>query len=241
MRNSIFALFIMLAQTLFAQDTLHLMSGKIKYIQADSMDYDYLYYHKIKKNGEVGRKKRKNLDFIFSINYKNEDRKYIYQKDTMLDNFFSVGQMEYYLEGKRQAAKNFKPYITFAKGVVVGTGVAMYSLFPIVYDETDRFVEVLDTVTNSVVTVRYVDPKALSIPIPYWEIIPLGAFIYFEGNAKNTKRFKADDDTLFKNEAFMTGYKEKVVDKKVIAAFGSSVGSYLATIFSYLLFDPVSE
>ena len=43
---------------------------------------------------------------------------------------------------------------------------------------------------------------------------------------------------LFKNEMFLMGYRETVVNRQVYAAAGSSFGSYLLTSLGYLVFDP---
>ena len=43
---------------------------------------------------------------------------------------------------------------------------------------------------------------------------------------------------LFKNNMFLMGYKETVINRQVYAAAGSSFGSYLLTSLAYLIFDP---
>ena len=159
----------------------------------------------------------------------------------MIDNYFSVREMDFYLKGRRQAKKYYKPYKTLISGALVGSSVALYSLFPIKYGSKDRFTEVLDTVTNRIYTTRTIDYQTLSVPIPFWEILPLGIYVYYNGSAKNTENFKADNPQLFKNKAFMIGYKESVIDKKVFAALGSSLGSYLITMIGYLVFDPNAD
>ena len=231
---------ILCATSTFAQDTLQLLNGKQKLGMVETMDYDFVYYRKIKKNGELGRKRKKNLDHIFSIN-QADTVVFVYKKDSMFDNYWSVNQMKYYLEGRRQARKHYKPYKTLLIGAGVGTGVAMYSLFPIKYGEKERFLYLRDTVTNSIVEVKYMDSQALTIPVPYWEIIPLGVYIYYQGAARDSKNFKADDKEMFKNEMFMLGYKETVIDRKVFSAVGSSVGSFLTTMLGYMVFDPVGN
>lgn len=203
------------------------------------MDFDFLYYHKVKPDGTLGKKKKKNLDHIFSVDYKKGETRYIYQEDTLFDNFFSIKEMEYYLEGRRQARKHYKPYKTIVYGTALGTGVALYSLFPIKYGEKTRTETFLDTVTNSAVNVTLKSKEAITVPIPYWELLPLGIFTYYQGNAKNTKSFKADDMEKFKSEAFMVGYKETVINRKVLAAVSSSIGSYLITMLGYITFDPI--
>lgn len=240
MIKKLFLLLIFSASICSAQDTLLLLSGKNKLAFVDTMDYDFVYYHKVKKDGSEGRRKKKNLDHVFSIN-KSDTCIYVYEKDSLYDNYWSVNEMKHYLEGRRQARKHYKPYKTLLIGAGVGTGVALYSLFPIKYGEKERELYIRDTVTNSLVTVRFTDQQALSIPIPYWEIIPIGVYVYYVGAAKNTKNFKADDQTQFKKAMFMIGYKETVVNRKVYSAVGASVGSFLTTMLSYMIFDPVEN
>ena len=72
----------------------------------------------------------------------------------------------------------------------------------------------------------------------YWEIIPLSAYAYGASAITNDKKFKSDKIELFKNEMFLMGYRETVVNRQVYAAAGSSFGSYLLTSLGYLVFDP---
>ena len=46
---------------------------------------------------------------------------------------------------------------------------------------------------------------------------------------------------MFKEEAFTVGYKQTVSDRKLLAAFGSSVGSFVMTVVGYFVFDPVEK
>ncbi len=231
---------VLLSSGLFAQDTLMLLNGKMKLAFVDTMDYDFVYYKKVKKDGSKGKKKKKNLDHLFSVN--NQDSSlFIYSKDSLFDNYWSITEMKFYLEGRRQARKYYKPYKTLLIGAGVGTGVAMYSLFPIKYGEKERLLFVRDTITNSIVTVKYIDSQALTVPIPYWEIIPIGTYIYYAGSASNSKKFKADDMEMFKDELFMIGYKETVIDRKVYSAVGASLGSFLTTLLGYMVFDPIQN
>ena len=98
-----------------------------------------------------------------------------------------------------------------------------------------------DTVTNSIITVRYFSQDALSIPIPYWEIFPIGGYLYYVSTNTKTKEYKADSMDMFKEEAFTVGYKQTVADRKLLAAFGSSIGSFVMTMAGYFIFDPVEK
>lgn len=243
MKRIIFAFLIVFTFQTNAQDTLKLLSGKSKLIQLHSHDYDFIYYKKVKENGEVGRKRKKNLDHIFTVNYKDSARQYFYQQDTMFDNFMSINEMEYYLEGRRQGRKHYKAYKTILIGAALGAGVGMYSLFPLKYNKKEKSVNLRDSVTNSTSTVRYFNQDAISIPIPYWEIFPIGCYLYYvsTNTAVSTQKYKADSVDMFKEEAFTVGYKQTVSDRKLLAAFGSSVGSFVMTVVSYFVFDPVEK
>ena len=241
MKRIIFAFLIVFTFQTNAQDTLKLLSGKSKLIQLLSHDYDFIYYKKVKENGEFGREKKKNLDHIFTVNYKDSARQYFYQQDTMFDNFMSVNEMEYYLEGRRQGRKYYKAYKTMLIGAALGAGVGMYSLFPIKYNKKEKSVSLRDSVTNSIRTISYFNQDALTIPIPYWEILPIGCYLYYVSTNKNTQEYKADSMDMFKEEAFTVGYKQTVSDRKLLAAFGSSVGSFVMTVVGYFVFDPVEK
>lgn len=243
MKRIIFAFLIVFTFQTNAQDTLKLLSGKSKLIQLHSHDYDFIYYKKVKENGEVGRKRKKNLDHIFTVNYKDSARQYFYQQDTMFDNFMSINEMEYYLEGRRQGRKHYKAYKTMLIGAALGAGVGMYSLFPLKYNKKEKSVNLRDSVTNSTSTIRYFNQDAISIPIPYWEIFPIGCYLYYvsTNTAVSTQKYKADSVDMFKEEAFTVGYKQTVSDRKLLAAFGSSVGSFVMTVVSYFVFDPVEK
>ena len=243
MKRIIFAFLIVFTFQTNAQDTLKLLSGKSKLIQLNSHDYDFIYYKKVKENGELGRKRKKNLDHIFTVNYKDSARQYFYQQDTMFDNFMSINEMEYYLEGRRQGRKHYKAYKTILIGAALGAGVGMYSLFPLKYNKKEKSVNLRDSVTNSTITVRSFNQDALSIPIPYWEIFPIGCYLYYvsTNTAVSTQKYKADSVDMFKEEAFTVGYKQTVSDRKLLAAFGSSVGSFVMTVVGYFVFDPVEK
>ncbi len=229
---------LLLGNGAIAQDTLQLLNGKTKLIKVLKQDYDWVSYRSIKKNGKEGRKHKKNLEHVFAIAYKDSAVSQVYKKDSLYDNYWSVNDMKFYLEGRRQARKHFRPYKTFLMGVAVGTGVAMYSIFPPIINRKDTYTQVHDSITNTWVTVAYKRPVALSIPFPYWEVIPLSAYVYGASVITNDKKFKADDMALFKNKMFVMGYKETVINRQVYAAAGSSFGSYLITSLGYLILDP---
>lgn len=239
MRNLLLiCIVLLLGNVAIAQDTIQLLNGKTKLVKVLDQGYDEISYRSIKKNGEEGRKHKKSLERVFAIAYKDSAISQIYQKDTLYDNFWSVNEMKFYLEGRRQARKHFRPYKTFMMGIAIGTGVAMYSIFPPVINRKDTYTQVHDSVTNTWVTVSYKRPVALAIPIPYWEVIPLSAYVYGASVITRDKKFKADEMDLFKNKMFVMGYKETVINRQIYAAAGSSFGSYLMTSLGYLIFDP---
>ena len=65
--------------------------------------------------------------------------------------------------------------------------------------------------------------------------------MYYVSTNKNTQEYKADSMDMFKKEAFTVGYKQTVSDRKLLAAFGSSVGSFVMTVVGYFVFDPVEK
>lgn len=241
MKKILLGFLVLFSGLISAQDTLRLMSGKQKYVQVESMDYDFIYYKKIKKNGQLSKLKKKNLDYVFAINYKDSTPTYIYKQDTLFGNYFSLTEMEYYLEGKRQARKHYKTYKTAAIGAAVGTSVALYSIFPIKYNERVDSVSIaLDPTTLRYRGIYQEKAEAVTIPIPYWEMIPIGTYIYFASHA-HPKTIYSDNPDLKSQEAFVIGYKEVAGDRRVLTSTLSSVGSYILTTLGYLIFDPTSE
>ncbi len=238
MRNSIIIFVVLLfSNGAIAQDTLQLLNGKTKLVNIIKENYDWVTYRSVKKDGSEGRKHKKELEHVFAIVYKDSAVSQVYKQDSMYDNYWSVNEMKFYLEGRRQARKHFRPYKTFIMGVAVGTGVAMYSIFPPIINKNEILSTVYDSITNTPVKVNYQRPLALAIPIPYWEIIPLSAFVYGAGAITNDKRFKADNMELLKNKMFVMGYKETVLNRQVYTAAGASFGSYLLTSLGYFVFD----
>lgn len=237
----LFVLVLCLGKTVLGQDTLQLLNGKTKYVEVIKEDYDHVTYQEYNDKNELGRKRKKDLENVFAISYKDSAVSQIYREDSLYGNYWSVAEMKYYLEGRRQARKHFRPYKTFLIGVAVGTGVSLYSIFPPVYGEKDVYTQVYDTITNSWANVYYKQPKALSVPMPYWEVVPLSAYVYFAGKITNDKKFKADKMELFQNKMFVMGYKETVINRQVYAAAGSSFGSFIITNLGYLILDPAQD
>lgn len=221
-----------------SQDTLQLLNGKTKIVHIIEQGYDWVSYNSLKKDGTAGRKHKKKIEKVFAIAYKDSAIAQIYRKDSISDNYWSVEEMKFYLKGRRQARKHFRPYKTFLLGIAVGTGVSMYSIFPPVINRKESLTNVYDSITNTWVTVNYQKPIALAIPFPYWEIIPLSAFVYGASVVTNDKKFKADDMTLFTNNMFVMGYRETVINRQVYAAAGASFGSYILTSVGYFFLDP---
>ena len=235
MTNKLLLLLVFVSIFSYSQDTLKLLNGKHKLAVFEKIESDFVYYKKIKKDGAIGKRKKKNLDYIFSVN-KLDTCIYVYQKDSLMGNYWSIEEMKDYIEGRRQARKYFKPYKTLLIGAGVGTGIAFYSLFPIKYNEKERY-----TINDNNDSILYKDYNTLTIPIPFWEVIPLSIYSYYSSKVKDVNRFKADYMEMFSKEMFVLGYKETVINRKTYSAFGSSLGSFLTTALGYVIFNPVEN
>ena len=232
-----FLLFFVLTSTLsFSQDTLTLLNGKVKLSEFQSMDFENVYYKEIKKDGGLSKIKKKKLDYVFSIN-KTDSCIYFYKKDSLSDNYWSNEEMKEYLEGRRQGRKHFKPYKTLLIGAGVGTGLAFYSLFPIRYGEKQVSEKVIDIEIDDTTTISYTDFKTVTIPIPYWEIVPLGVYVYYSSKAGNIDNFEADNMEMFSKEMFVIGYQETVINRKTYSAVGASLGSFLTVMLGNIIFN----
>ena len=237
MANRFLLFLILISNLTFSQDTLTLLNGKFKLSEVQSMDLDFVHYKEVKKDGSLSKIKKKNVDRIFSVN-KKDTCVYLYQKDSLLDNYWSIDEMKDYLEGRRQARKHFKPYKTLLIGTAVGTGIAFYSLYPIKYAEKEDSTKVL-TASNEDSTIFYPVYKTLKIPIPNWEIIALGIYVYHSSKAKNIENFIADNEEMFSKEMFVVGYQETVINRKIYSAVGASLGSFLTTVLGNIIFNPI--
>jgi hypothetical protein len=237
MIKKILVLLFLFPTVIFSQDTIMLLSGKTKLVSVENIDFDYVEYRNIKKNGDLGKLRKKNNDYIFSVN-KSDTLVFIYKQDSLIGNFWSPQEMGYYMEGKRQARKHFKPYKTILTGVGIGTGVAIYSLYPIRYGEKEGFTVIKDTLSGTQDTTYYSQYQTLTIPIPYWEVIPLGVYAYYAGKVKNIEKFGADDEKMFSEAMFVNGYKESVIDRKIYSSVGSSFASFVTTVLGFLVFNP---
>ena len=72
-------------------------------------------------------------------------------------------------------------------------------------------------------------------------ILPIGCYLYYVSTNKNAQEYNADSTDMFKEEAFTVGYKQTVSDRRLLAAFGSSVGSFVMTVVGYIIFDPIEN
>ena len=237
MINRFLLFLIFISNLTFSQDTLTLLNGKLKLSEVQSIDLDFVYYKEFKKDGSLSKIKKKNIDRIFSVN-KKDTCVYLYRKDSLLDNYWSIDEMKDYLEGRRQARKHFKPYKTLLIGAAVGTGIAFYSLYPIKYAEKEDSTMVKNS-NGEDSTIFYQDYKTLKIPIPYWEIIPIGVYVFHASKAKNIEKYKADNREMFSKQMFVVGYQETVINRKTYSAVGASLGSFLTTVLGNIIFNPL--
>jgi len=68
---------------------------------------------------KINKKIHYEWDQIFMVRYANGDKRYYYQQDSLLSNWFSRDEMWMYMKGENDARKGFK-----AKGAMIGAGIA---------------------------------------------------------------------------------------------------------------------
>ena len=217
-KSLIFAIILFFSFGSKAQDTLYLMNGKTKLAWVDSLTSEYVYFREFKDGSAKKRTKRRDKENYFAIHYKNGTNEQIYKNDPYLGDTLTVEQMEMYLLGRNQARKYNRPHKTFLVGVAVGAGLGIYvEAQPKIITQTDTII--------------------LVPPYPYWELIPLGAFVYGASLYFTPDKWKADDQTWFADPYFLMGYAHTASNRQTKAAFFGAVGSYLVVVLGDLAFN----
>jgi hypothetical protein len=98
------------------QDTIYLMNGQV--VGEKVMD-TILGAITIINPKKTNKKIHYEWDQIFMVRYANGDKRYYYQQDSLLSNWFSRDEMWMYMKGENDARKGFK-----AKGAMIGAGIA---------------------------------------------------------------------------------------------------------------------
>jgi hypothetical protein len=98
------------------QDTIYLMTGQV--VGEKVMD-TILGAITILNPKKTNKKIHYEWDQIFMVRYANGDKRYYYQQDSLLSNWFSRDEMWMYMKGENDARKGFK-----AKGAMIGAGIA---------------------------------------------------------------------------------------------------------------------
>ncbi|MFT6746859.1 MAG: hypothetical protein ACJAZ2_001204 [Glaciecola sp.] len=125
-------LILLIGTTAKAQDTLQLLNGKTKVVKVSHETSSYVIYQKIKKGDTSNLSKPREMDKqdIFRVSYFYDEKQdstqkitQVYQVDSLMGDYFTVKEMEMFLEGKAQARKNYKAF----KYALVGFGVGAAS------------------------------------------------------------------------------------------------------------------
>ncbi len=111
---------IVLSSTLFSQTRLNLIDGRQLKLESYvfNLDEGYMTYSFKKKNGKL-KNSFSNTSDIYSISIDGKDS-IIYKQDFMEE--FTVEDMGYVVKGRQYATKEYKPWLAFVSGVVVGCG-----------------------------------------------------------------------------------------------------------------------
>lgn len=126
------ALILTIATGVKAQDTLLLLNGKKKIVKVNHETPSFVVYQKLKKGdiSRLGKEKEMDKLDIFRVSYFFDEKKdsvqkitQVYQVDSMMGDYFTVQEMEMFLEGKAQARKNYKAF----KYALLGLGVGAAS------------------------------------------------------------------------------------------------------------------
>jgi len=99
-----------------AQDTIYLMNGQVV---GEKVIDTILGAITIINPKKTNKKIHYEWDQIFMVRYANGDKRYYYQQDSLLSNWFTRDEMWMYMKGENDARKGFK-----ARGAMIGAGVA---------------------------------------------------------------------------------------------------------------------
>ncbi len=114
----VFLLFVsnlFLAQTKSKQDTVFLMNGQIAaYKVLDSTVAGV----SIQNPDKADKKIYYEWNQIYMVKYASGLKRYYYEQDTTINNWFTREEMWYYMLGERDARKGFKP-----RGAIIGAGL----------------------------------------------------------------------------------------------------------------------
>jgi hypothetical protein len=78
---------------------------------------------------EDGKHKKINPENVFEIGLKKGERISVYQQDTLMENYLSIEDMRTYLQGVRDAKRNYKPVNSIIAGSVVGLASGYLGVF----------------------------------------------------------------------------------------------------------------
>ncbi|MFM7023583.1 MAG: hypothetical protein ACKOXB_11465 [Flavobacteriales bacterium] len=99
-----------------AQDKIELLSGRIRTGVIDHETDTYIYYSKKGK----GLKSRVNKERVFRVMKSVGDTVYVYKQDTLLEDDYSIEQIEKHIAGQKEARKYYKPWKTGVGAFVIG-------------------------------------------------------------------------------------------------------------------------
>ncbi|MCX6183032.1 MAG: hypothetical protein NT150_14020 [Bacteroidetes bacterium] len=127
MKKIAFLLLTILLTTEFvaAQDKVELLSGKVKKGIVDHETAEYIYFKK-KEGGLVTRISKER---IFRVLKSSGDTMYVYRQDTLLEDDYSIAQIEKHIQGQNEARKYYKPWKAAVGGFCVGGASGVLPLF----------------------------------------------------------------------------------------------------------------
>ena len=112
-------------QVSFSQDVIQLMNGKEKKVIFDTISSENVYY--FKKVG--GKKHRLDQGDVFRIFTKKGDTIYAYVQDSLLENEYTIGEIERMMHGQIEARKYYHPWLNMVGGFCVGGASSFVGLF----------------------------------------------------------------------------------------------------------------
>jgi hypothetical protein len=194
---AILTVFLACGTALFAQDEALLLNGMVVQGKIIKNDDAYLTMEIEKKSGKL-----KAFDLekyrIYSYKQGDADRELIYKQDSLMGNFLTEEEMQYFIYGQQDADRAFSSRGAMVVGFV--TGVAIVAL------TTDGFND---------------EPGVLPMATPF---LVVG---YYGMRKVKIKMESVSDPEYLSHEAYIDGYVRVARKKRVFAGLKGSIAGVL--------------
>jgi hypothetical protein len=219
---SIVILFILLQISLFSQEKVNLLSGKILEGTVDTIIDEQVKMTVVTKKGKVYDTYIENYR-VFSVITKDGSENILYKQDTSIGNFLNPADMKFYMLGEQDAYKNYRPLGTMIIGASLGVGLGIYDTYVFKDDPTTIAINEKGAFKES--------PGFLTIFYPFVYTVIAGIM-----PRPNLDIHNVTDRNNLNSENYIQGFARVARFKRTIRALAfSAIGSAIG-LGSYYIF-----